>query len=180
MRRIIPYFIAILCLIYSPISNARDYLSMEEALKRFFFCSEKIEAKEVMLSEDKKRAIEKRLVDRIIKNGFIFYVGKPGGKMDGYGIEVTEQGKHGPIYFLIALTKEGHIRDIVILKRMEVKGAKIAKKRFLRQFRGKGLKNPLRLKKDIDAVTGATISSKAATKAARKALFLWQDFLSLQ
>ncbi|MFQ5951951.1 MAG: FMN-binding protein [Candidatus Omnitrophota bacterium] len=97
------------------------------------------------------------------------------GQEEGaYRVVLDETGKHGPITFAVIIGKDGKIEDMSILKSNEVRGSKIGRKRFLKQFVGKSLKDPLRLRKDIDAITGATISSKAAVKAAKNALIIWK------
>lgn len=54
----------------------------------------------------------------------------------------------------------------------EPQGEAIQEKRFRKQFIGKRSKGPVTLDKDIDVISGATISSRAATFAARKGLAL--------
>lgn len=92
---------------------------------------------------------------------------------------INEQGKHGPITFQVIVTDEGAIDSITVLESKEIRGAGISKKRFLKQFIGKTLKDPLTLGKDIDALTGATVSSDAAVRAAKKALIKWKEGKSL-
>lgn len=93
---------------------------------------------------------------------------------DDYKITVTEAGRHGPITFVVTIDSEGRIKNLSVIESSEVKGKKIDRQRFLRQFIGKSTRDPIRLRKDIDAVTGATISSAAAARAARKALAAWE------
>jgi FAD:protein FMN transferase len=97
---------------------------------------------------------------------------------DGHSFTIIEEGKHGPITFIITIAADGTINNIEVLESKEIKGAKINKKRFLKQFVGKSSKDPLKLGKDIDAVAGATVSSNAAVRAARKALVLWGELFS--
>ena len=54
----------------------------------------------------------------------------------------------------------------------EPQGEQIKEARFRRQFAGKRLKDPITLGKDVDVISGASISSRSATYAARKALWL--------
>ena len=61
MKKIIPIFVAILCIACFLSSYAEVYLSKDEAVKRIFSTSERIETKEVKITEDRKRAIEKKL-----------------------------------------------------------------------------------------------------------------------
>ena len=88
---------------------------------------------------------------------------------------MSEQGKDGLIKFLISIAESGSINDIAVLESNETKGEGITKERFLRQFKGKTARDPVSLKRDIIAVTGATVSSKAAARAAKKALIIWEE-----
>ena len=54
----------------------------------------------------------------------------------------------------------------------EPHGDEIRERRFRAQFAGKKLQDPLVVGKDIDAISGATISSSSAAYAARKGLAL--------
>ena len=93
---------------------------------------------------------------------------------DDYKVTVVEQGRHGPITFIVTIDSRGRIKDLSVVETSEVKGRKINRNRFRRQFIGRGSQDPIMLREDIDAVTGATISSKAATRAAKKALAVWE------
>ena len=81
-------------------------------------------------------------------------------------------GQSQPISFAVGITPDGTIRDVAVLVYREAHGGEIADPRFRRQFAGKREGAPLELGRDIDAISGATISSRAATYAARKALAL--------
>jgi Na+-translocating ferredoxin:NAD+ oxidoreductase RnfG subunit len=81
-------------------------------------------------------------------------------------------GQSQPITFAVAVGADGALRDVAVMVYRESHGEEISDKRFRRQFAGKRLADPIALDKDIDAISGATISSRAATFAARKALQL--------
>ncbi|MDP6686034.1 MAG: FMN-binding protein [Candidatus Omnitrophota bacterium] len=156
-------------------SYAEVYLDTDELLKDMLSASETIEGESILLSRDEKEVVEKRLGNKISEESFTFYTGKTNGKVDSSCLIISETGKHGPVTFIIAITQEGKIRDIGLLEHREVKGGNIGSRRFLKQFVGKTSRDPIKLKKDIDAVTGATVSSKAATKAVKKALVIWEE-----
>ncbi len=85
-------------------------------------------------------------------------------------------GYGGYIKIKVGIDKNGKIKGIKILHHNETPGlgAKITEDRFLSQFKGKTVEE-LYLKKDksegkIDAITGATISSRAVTDGVRKLL----------
>jgi electron transport complex protein RnfG len=100
---------------------------------------------------------------------------RKGGKLIGVAFESTGQGYGGDLGVMIGFTFEpGAVAGISMttLKETPGIGARVAKHGFTGQFRGHGLEN-LALRSqggDIDAVSGATISSTAAMFAVDQAL----------
>ncbi len=92
-----------------------------------------------------------------------------------YKVCVIEQGRHGPITFAVSISEEGRVEEVSVLDNKETRGRKIKRRRFLRQFVGKGSDDTIRLGRGISAVTGATVSSKAAAKAVKRALGIWKE-----
>jgi len=64
------------------------------------------------------------------------------------------------------------VQDVQVMVYREPHGAEIRERRFRAQFSGKHLGQPLVVGKDIDAISGATISSHSAAYAVRKGLGL--------
>ncbi len=81
-------------------------------------------------------------------------------------------GQSQLIGFAVGVTTDGLLHDLQVMVYREPQGEAIEAPRFRKQFVGKRLSDPVTLGKDIDAVSGATISSRAATVAARKGLAL--------
>ena len=92
----------------------------------------------------------------------------------GYAFEDTVIGKWGLIHYLVGLDTSGRVSQIIILDYQEIRGRPIAKPRFLRQYQGKTIKDALQLHKDIDGITGATISSSSLTEGVRKILHMYE------
>ena len=93
-----------------------------------------------------------------------------GAAGDIFILDVT--GQSLPITFAIGVTPDGALKDVQVMVYREPHGDEIEEQRFRRQFAGKRLKDPIALGKDIDAISGATISSASAAYAARKGLAL--------
>lgn len=98
------------------------------------------------------------------------------GKLVGYCVKVTGQGYSGFINMIVGVNLNGAIEGVEILQQQETPGlgANIDQTRpgekepyFLRQFKGKKASD-VYVKKNIDAITGATISSKAVTDSIRE------------
>lgn len=104
----------------------------------------------------------------------IYYVEvSEAGSLKGYCIDVTGRGYCGPIYMVVGIDLEGIIKGVRIISHKETPGigSRIdetlpgeRRPRFLEQFVGK-CGRTVTLKKDVDAVSGATISSNAVTSA---------------
>jgi FMN-binding domain len=81
-------------------------------------------------------------------------------------------GQSQPITFAVGVKQDGALQDLQVMVYREPHGDEIREKRFRAQFAGKKLQDPLVVGKDIDAISGATISSSSAAYAARKGLAL--------
>ena len=98
-----------------------------------------------------------------------------GDRLVGYCIKVTGMGYSGYMRIIVGIDTNGVIEGVRILEHQETPGlgSKVNEVRpgetepyFLKQFNGKNAKT-VAVRKDIDAITGATISSKAVTDAIR-------------
>ena len=90
----------------------------------------------------------------------------------GRVLKVEAQGYSSIIIALVGINLENKITGIDVVSQQETPGlgANIEKENFLKQFIGKG-EDELQIKRDggeIDAVTGATISSRAITDGVKR------------
>ena len=113
---------------------------------------------------------------RLCEDGFVVYMGKKGGVLQGYAIITEELGKFHPFTFIVGVQPDGKINNLAILVYRESRGGEIAKKRFLYQFVGKSFKNPIRINKDIINITGATMSVQWMCAGVRKALAVISEY----
>jgi len=159
--------------------RAEVLMTKGAALKELLPQAEEITPTLITLSNKQKKKIEQE-ADLILSgehgSEFQFYIGYSGGKIIGYAAEDTVAGKWGPIHYMAGITPQGSVSNIIILEYKERRGRPVAKKRFLKQYFGKTIQNPIRLRKDIDGVTGATISSRGITDGVRKLLYIFEEF----
>lgn len=80
------------------------------------------------------------------------------------------KGKDQPITYLVAVDPAGRLRDVDILVYREPYGGEVAYEPWRRQFRGKGPDAPLLVGRDIQGISGATISVNAVTVGVRRAV----------
>lgn len=98
------------------------------------------------------------------------------GKVIGYVIPCLAEGYGGEFWVMVGVDKEFKVIAINILSNKETPGLgnKVETDAFRNQYKGKGIENLEVLKipteDKIQAITGATISSKAVTQAVRKGL----------
>ncbi len=89
-----------------------------------------------------------------------------GTQFIGYCVEVSPNGFGGPISLMVGVNPDGAVTGVTILDHAETPGlgAKAENPDFLAQFNGKSGKIVLGKDEDsVNAITGATITSKAVT-----------------
>lgn len=94
-----------------------------------------------------------------------------GGKQQGLVFKVASTGYGGPIVLLVGVdTEKGVLTGVRVLEHQETPGlgSNITEEAFLSQFPGKPLTDPFAIGKDVQAVSGATISSRAVVRACVK------------
>jgi FMN-binding protein len=99
---------------------------------------------------------------------------EPNKQLLGYAFFLDVIGQSLPITFAVGVKPDGTTQDIEVIIYREPYGEEIRERRFRAQFAGKKLQDPLVVGKDIDAISGATISSGSAAYAVRKGLALAQ------
>lgn len=113
------------------------------------------------------------------ENLFNYYVAKSEDKEIGYIFVTKAKGYGGEVSVMTAVNIDGTVKSVAILDASNETpglGQNVTKESFYSQFTGKKegvkvLKNGADSEKnEIDAVTGATISSRAVTKAVNEAL----------
>ncbi len=124
------------------------------------------EAKVFWLKEDIKKQLEDILAHKY-KGSRIRYWQK--GQRSVWVLE--EKGKKKPITVGITI-KSGHIERIKVLIFRESRGWEVRYPFFTKQYIDSGLNKNNKLDKNIDGISGATLSVRALTKLARIALLL--------
>jgi electron transport complex protein RnfG len=106
------------------------------------------------------------------KDSLEFFPAKNGGELLGVAIKTRSgKGYSGDIWIMVGFNLAGEIQNVFVIEHKETPGlgSKMTAPSFVNQFLGK---NPeqmkLKVKKDggdVDAITGATISSRAYSEA---------------
>ncbi|MBW8035131.1 MAG: FMN-binding protein [Planctomycetes bacterium] len=90
----------------------------------------------------------------------------------GYRVESKVVSRSGPFRIRVFLDKQGYVKQASVISYPWKRGRDVRKPAFTSQFEGKGLKDPIQLGKDIDAMSGATISSRVMTEGVRDTIKL--------
>jgi hypothetical protein len=106
-----------------------------------------------------------------------YYVGMLEGRITGYAYFDTHLVRTLPETIMIRLTPDGRIAAIEVLSFEEPEDY-LPGERWLRQFDGRPLDDDLSLKGAIRGLTGATLSSRAVTAAARRVLAVHRLFVA--
>ncbi|HOJ92775.1 MAG TPA: RnfABCDGE type electron transport complex subunit G [Dictyoglomaceae bacterium] len=99
------------------------------------------------------------------------YIGYDDGEKVGSIWEVSTKGYSSEIKLLVGVDKNNKILEVRVMSQEETPGlgAEVTKEGFLKQFLGKNEPN-LEVKRNINPVTGATISSRAVVRAINEVL----------
>jgi len=95
----------------------------------------------------------------------------------GYAFRVSPKGYGGTIDMVVGIDLKGRVAGVKIISMKETPGLGMnaSESRFLKQFMGKTSGSPLKAKKDIDAITGATITSQAVADGVKQALIKYRS-----
>jgi Na+-translocating ferredoxin:NAD+ oxidoreductase RnfG subunit len=173
---------AALLFIGADYARAERLVTDEKALQDMLPGSESVEKVARPVTAEEVTAVKKQLGGALTDGGksaadpkeFVFYFGMKGGKKTGAAMLDSQPGKWGVIGFAVGVDAEtGKIVGMAVTTMSEKRGRPIALKSFLKQFFGKDKTAAFTVGKDVNAVAGATVSTRAAAFAARKAVVLY-------
>ncbi|NPA41897.1 MAG: FMN-binding protein [Aquificae bacterium] len=154
-------------------SLERDFNTPEKALQALF-PGATVEVKNFVLTKEQKKLAEKLGKVPIDSRLVSFYLVKKNSRTVAYGYVDIHRVRTHTESVLFVINPKGEIEAIEVLSFNEPLEY-MADENWLALFKGKSLgKDPLRLKRDIPNMTGATLTARAITKASRRALALWK------
>lgn len=150
------------------------------------FTKDKIKENEQQTKEESMKTVcsEAKTFNEI-DEGSIYEGLDDSGNVVGYAISTSANGYGGQINVMTGFTKDGKISAIDVFYNDDETpglGKNTSEESFTNQFKGKDAKGDLIVSKDysnegqqVDAVTSATISSRAVVKAVNEACTLYQS-----
>jgi uncharacterized protein YuzE len=111
---------------------------------------------------------------RVENQGNIYVAYDTNGEIVGYAAIGKSQGYAGPIEMLVGIDRQGNITGVKVVTQRETPGffKLILNEGFPEQFISHAFRDPLQINKDLDAVSGATISAEGIAASTRQAVRL--------
>ncbi|MCZ7586546.1 MAG: FMN-binding protein [Deltaproteobacteria bacterium] len=175
-RLVIAMVLAVLWTAAASLAAEHVYIKREQVLSRFFASSERVDYARLTLTDAQTRAFSGALGYTAPRKEFVVYFGKTGGTIDGYAVIDNELGKFEPITFAVLARPDGSIGDVAVMVYREEIGHEVKEESYLKQYRGKKFSDPLRTGRDLDGITGATISCHSIAKGVKRALWVVQTY----
>jgi hypothetical protein len=151
------------------------FLKAEEAPKAVFPEITSFERRVIRSNDELKEKIKRRMgrtQTSLWEDSYVTFVAKKGDAIIGYAVIVEEIGKHRPITFVVGVGSDRKIKDVALMVYREAYGGEVRDHRFLQQYKGKELKDPLLPYRHIQNISGATLSVEAIGRGSKKALAL--------
>jgi len=156
-------------ILFSTILCSKEPVSLKKIFQDTFSKATKVSQKEILLTSNEKKTLEKQAKAKIDSNKIHFYVVKKSNAIVGYGVMLVQRIRTKKAAILYLIDKNEQIQNIEILvfhEPNEYKPYSTWKETFI----GKSSKDDLRAGYDIPTISGSTLSARAITNASRIAL----------
>ena len=157
-------------------AGARVYVTVQQALDSAFPPPAKVERKTLYLDEGQARRAAEASGGPVETRVMPYYVGESGGRVIGYAYFDTHLVRTLPETILVLVAPDGTLQRIEILSFDEPEDY-LPSTRWLQQFPSRSLQD-IGGRQGIRTLTGATLSSRAVTQAARRVLALHRLFVA--
>ncbi len=147
---------------------ATQYLSVEQA-QALVFPGARLSEAPVALDAAQLAAIGRAAGSAVAHPAYRVW------RVEGGGFFVADEviGKHELISYAVGLEADGAIRQVEVLAYRESYGFEIRNERWRRQFAGRRPGAPLRLEREIQNISGATLSCAHLTEGVARILALY-------
>lgn len=161
----------LLALALLPPAEGKVLVTPEEALALVFpGCA--VERRTLYLSPEQVREAEQRAGTRLVSAIVHPYVALREGRPEGWALFDTHVVRTLAETLMVAIGADGRLRRVEVIAFDEPPDY-LPRPEWYRQFDGRPLDPELELRHAIRPVTGASLSARAATDAARRALALF-------
>jgi len=162
-----------LILIFAISLQAKLLISPFDAMKLHFGEDAKIEKKSLLLTAKEAKQVTQLAKAKLKTKIYKTFRASKEGKFLGYGVLVLHKVRSKETAILSIITPDGTLKTIEIIAFNEPMEY-LPSKNWIEVLSNKKLTPSLALGKDIPSITAATMSARAATKAARIALSIYK------
>lgn len=138
--------------------SAAVLLSADDARARAFPSATAWEAVPAAALATARRALSRDPQVTLSAANFIVWRAMDGDALLGYFVTDQVIGKFEKIDYATSLDAEGRVREVQVLAYRESHGHEVAEPAWLAQFTGRDAASPLKAGRDVDGITGATLS----------------------
>lgn len=146
--------------------------SRESALRLAFPGAERVEARDLFLSEEEAARAERTARTEIGSRLVTAYVGWRGGEVSGYAFLDTHPVRTLPETLLVVLDAEGRVTGTHLLAFHEPPEY-LPPPRWLARFTDRSLEDERWTRDDVDSLSGATLTAGAVAASVRRLLAVW-------
>jgi len=158
-------------------ADAKDFFTIRELLAEQFKASQRVTYLNVHASPQQAAHMGQQLGRALPKTDYTVYVALTAGHVDGYALFDDERGQHEPISFGTFFDADGHVTRVEVMAYREPFGDGVRAPRFRQQFVGRDAHSGFTPDKDIDAVSGATISSRSLCVGVKRAALVLDELV---
>jgi len=169
-KRCFRWLLLVALLFVATDSPAERYLTSEEAKQLCFPQADRFEERVHQFTAEQKKAIAKQAGAPVRLRGQRYWIARQGTNVLGVLVLDHVLGKHEIIDYVVALAPDGKVLQVEILEYRESHGYEIRGEKWREQFKGKTIKDKLRLNGDIYNISGATISCRSITEGTKRVL----------
>ena len=125
------------------------------------------------LNKKIKKKVENIVKQRFYKDKLYYWTITQEDSTKAYAFLDNVIGKSMPITFMVILNIDGEIENVNVIKYREAYGSEVGSKSWLQQFINFNNNSDYNIGKDIDGISGATISVKSMSKGIQKITTLY-------
>ena len=158
-------------------AEAQAFYSVRSLLANHFRGAQRVSFVRVQPDEAARTRISRRLSQSLPRSEYTFYVAHSAQGVQGYALFDDELGQHENISFVTFFDAHGKVVRVEVVAYREPFGHEIRAERFREQFVGRTATSGFRAGRDIDSISGATISSRSMCRGVHRATVLLEELV---
>ena len=171
--RKLPVILLFNVILVSSVSAGEILERVEKSIASSFGNEIEIKVEKFQIPDNVKKLIEHKVKQRFFRDYVYLYRIIKNDSVIAYAILDNVIGKVMPITFMVYFDNNGKITKSEIIKYREQYGGAVVNPEWNKQFIGKDSKSDFVVGKNIDGISGATISVHSVTKGIRKLTLLF-------